>query len=903
MWRRVGWILLTLYLAALTASSLAWALRTTEKPQAREGVLSVTLPAADNALPVRIAYQLFEPAGTENRADLPVVVLIHGSPGRGENFTSASRDPGMARALAQRYLVIVPDLPGFGDSTIDAPELSIAAHATHLRGLLDALDIQRAHLVGYSMGGGPGLLLWDQDPGRVASLTLLSSIGVQEMELLGDYTLNHAIHGLQLSAFQSARMLVPHFGNTEFFDSAIAYARNFYETDQRPLREILQRFEPPLLILHGERDFLVPVQAAYEHHRLAPHSELWVNNQSHFMVFEDRPALLDPLMNFIDRVESGKAKHLGEATPERIAQAAESFDPSTIPPATGVFLAVLMALLALSTLVSEDLTCIGAGLMVASGRLSFLSASAACLAGIFVGDIMLFLAGRILGRPAVQRAPLKWFVSSAALERSRRWFDARGPVVILMSRFMPGMRLPTYVAAGVLGTSLLKFCLWFLLAGVIWTPALVGLSMVAGEEIMNSFGWLQEHPMLGIGLVFASLLALLKICIPMFSHRGRRLLYGRWLRLTRWEYWPTWLLYPPIVLYILWLGLKHRSLTVVTAVNPCMPAGGIIGESKTEILEHIRACLEERSGEGAAHRVLPASCSIPGDLSSAARLERVHSFMKEHALEYPLVLKPDAGQRGSGVEIVRVAGEVPEALNRLPVDVTAQEFVDGLEFGIFYARDPDDMASGDVFSITAKKFPTVTGDGSRTLEELLLDDTRAPAMVQAYTANLGERINDVPKVGETVKLTEVGAHARGAIFLDARDLLTPQLQEAVDSISRRISGFYFGRYDIIVPTVEDLQLGKNLRVIELNGLTSEATHIYDARTPLFRALGTLASQWRRAFRIGVANRARGVKTTSAWALVRLSIGFLKTAAKRTRSRSQPCSAPGSKKSTSPDSTS
>ena len=168
--------------------------------------------------------------------------------------------------------------------------------------------------------------------------------------------------------------------------------------------------------------------------------------------------------------------------------------------------------------------------------------------------------------------------------------------------------------------------------------------------------------MLGIGLVFASLLALLKICIPMFSHRGRRLLYGRWLRLTRWEYWPTWLLYPPIVLYILWLGLKHRSLTVVTAVNPCMPAGGIIGESKTEILEHIRACLEERSGEGAAHRVLPASCSIPGDLSSAARLERVHSFMKEHALEYPLVLKPDAGQRGSGVEIVRVAGEVPEAL-------------------------------------------------------------------------------------------------------------------------------------------------------------------------------------------------------------------------------------------------
>ena len=884
VWRRVGWTLLVLYLAALTASSVLWALSTTELPAVREGTLTVTLPATGEAPPVRIAYQVFGPADAENPADLPVVVLIHGSPGRGENFTSAGRDPGMARALAQRYLVIVPDLPGFGDSTIDTAELSIAAHAAHLRGLLDALDVQQAHLVGYSMGGGPALLLWDQDPGRVASVTLLSSIGVQEMELLGDYTLNHAIHGLQLSALQAARILTPHFGNTELFDAAIAYARNFYETDQRPLRGILQRFEPPLLILHGERDFLVPVQAAHEHHRIAPHSELWVNNQSHFMVFEDRPALLEPLVSFIDRVESGMGRRLGEATPERIAQAAEPFDPSTIPAATGVFLAVLMALLALSTLVSEDLTCIGAGLMVASGRLSFVSASVACLAGIFIGDIMLFLAGRILGRPAVQRAPLKWFVSAAALERSRRWFDARGPVVILMSRFMPGMRLPTYVAAGVLGTSLLKFCLWFLLAGVLWTPALVGLSMVAGKEILDSFGWLQAHPWLGIGLVFAILLTLLKICIPMLSHRGRRLLYGRWLRLTQWEYWPTWVLYPPIVLYLLWLGLKHRSLTVVTAVNPCMPAGGIVGESKTAILDHIRACLEENPGEGTASQVLPASCSIPGDLSEAARIACVHSFMNKHALEYPLVLKPDAGQRGAGVEIVHSAGEIPDALERLPVDVTAQEFVAGIEFGIFYAREPDDMSGGDVFSITEKIFPTVTGDGTRTLEELLLDDARAPAMIHAYTANLGEHINDVPDNGKVVKLTEVGAHARGTIFRDARNLLTPQLEDAVDSISRRISGFYFGRYDIIVPSVEHLQRGENLRVIELNGLTSEATHIYDARTPLFGAWKTLASQWRRAFRIGMANRARGVETTSVPALIRMAFGFLKTAAKRTHSR-------------------
>ncbi len=860
--KRVALGLLALYAAVLLASTAWWVLG--DGPPARplpHGKRAVALPHD-----VRMAYAAFGPE------DAPVVVLIHGSPGRGSNFMPAGREPGMAHAIAQRYRVLVPDLPGFGDSTLDAPDLSIDAHADALLALLDAEHVERAHLVGYSMGGGPALLAWDRAPDRVASVVLLSSIGVQEMELLGDYTLNHALHELQLLAFRAVRCLVPHFGDTLLLDKAVAYARNFAESDQRPLRPVLERFEPPLLVLHGSRDPLVPVAAAREHHRVVPQSELWVNDQSHFMVFEARPALLDPLLAFLDAVEDGSAARRADATADRLARAAEPFDPSSVPPSHGFFLVLLMVLLALSTLVSEDLTCIAAGLMAAEGRLSWIAASGACLAGIFLGDLLLFLAGRVLGRPAVRRAPLKWLVTETAIERSRRWFDRKGPVVILISRFTPGMRLPTYVAAGVLGTGVLKFCAWFLLAGVLWTPALVGLSMIAGDSLLHALSLVEAHPMLGLAVVVAGLLVVLKLVVPMLTHRGRRLLRGRWMRLTRWEFWPPWAFYPPIVGHILWNGVRHRSLSVVTAVNPMMPAGGIIGESKADILAHLRRCLD---GTGA----LPASLAVPADPPDDERLARVRAFLDEHALAFPVVLKPDAGQRGSGVEIVHADDDLPAALARLPVDVVAQEFVTGVEYGLFYARHPDD-AHGEIFSITEKIAPTVTGDGTRTVEELLLDDPRAPACHRAYSANLGERLEDVPAPGEVVKLTEVGAHARGTIFRDGRRLHTPELEAAVDALSRRIDGFSFGRYDVIVPSEEHLRRGEGLRIIELNGLTSEATHIYDAKTPLLTAWFTLCDQWDRAFAIGAANRARGAPTTSVLALLGMAVSYLRTARRR-----------------------
>src|SRR5262245_21601163 len=94
--------------------------------------------------------------------------------------------------------------------------------------------------------------------------------------------------------------------------------------------------------------------------------------------------------------------------------------------------------LALATLITEDLTCIAAGLLVAQGSLSFALATTGCFAGILGGDMLLVLLGRTLGQRSLKAAPLRWWISSAMVARAEYWFQRRGPVLVVASRFMPG---------------------------------------------------------------------------------------------------------------------------------------------------------------------------------------------------------------------------------------------------------------------------------------------------------------------------------------------------------------------------------------------------------------------------------------------------------------------------------
>ncbi|MEM7350292.1 MAG: alpha/beta fold hydrolase, partial [Acidobacteriota bacterium] len=625
-WRRR---LVAVYLLALVASHVTRQLDSAAPPLG-EGVAAVQVAAIDGETigdsegkPVRFAYREWGAVEGEAR---PVVLLLHGSPGSAANFDA------LGPLLAERYRVIAPDLPGFGDSSRSIPDYSILAHAGYSLELLRQLGIERADVVGFSMGGGVALHMAELEPERVRSLVMLAAIGVQELELLGQYHLNHALHGLQLGGLWLLSEGIPHFGALDGLLLGLSYAHNFYDTDQRPLRGLIERFAGPMLILHGRGDVLVPYAAALEHHRLVPQSELVSFDANHFMVFSNPQALASPLLDFFARVEAGTAADRSRASAERIAAAEDprGFRP---PRTTGLALTLALVLIALATLVSEDLTCIAAGLLVARGSLGFGEAAFACFLGIFFGDLMLYGLGR-LGRPWLDKAPLKWFVSPADVARSTRWFERRGALVIFLSRFIPGTRLPTYVSAGLLRTNVWWFGLNLLIPVALWTPLLVALARLIGDRFFTSFEVFQRYALPAFAALMLSVWLMLGLGRSLASHRGRRLLLGWWHRKRYWEFWPRWVVYPPVVLYVLWLGLRHRSLAVFTAANPGIPnAGGFHGESKAEILERLDRDWVAR------FRWLPRRAE------PEQKMAEVRDFMRDQGLDYPIVLKPDQGLR------------------------------------------------------------------------------------------------------------------------------------------------------------------------------------------------------------------------------------------------------------------
>lgn len=514
--------------------------------------------------------------------------------------------------------------------------------------------------------------------------------------------------------------------------------------------------------------------------------------------------------------------------------------------------------LGMATLASEDLASATAGLMIARGQLPAGWAVAGCLVGIFAGDLLLFLAGRAAGPRLLEWPLLRRAVSPDALRASARWIDERGLRVVLLTRFLPGTRLPTYLAAGAVGTDAAAFTGYFALSALAWTPLVVCAGWLAGNGVSSE--WLGGRA-LAAGAAVLAALALVRVTTALATHRGRRLLVSRWRRLTRWEYWPAWIVYAPVLLTVLRQALKYRGLTVFTAVNPGIPGGGFVGESKFAILQSLR-----HSPSHLARAVL-----LRADESLTVKLERVRHLMTQVGTTFPIVLKPDQGQRGSGVVIARDWDELERVVAASALDTIVQEYVPGVEFGVFYARRPDE-ARGRILSLTEKRPPFLVGDGRRTLEHLILDDARAVGMARFFLRQHAGRLHEVPRDGQRVSLGELGTHSRGALFLDGSLHLTREVEDAFDTIGTETPGFFLGRFDVRSASVDEFRAGR-FRIVELNGVTSEPTHIYDPAHGLLHGVRTLQSQWRLAFDIGAANRAAGARVTTPLELVGLMRGY------------------------------
>ncbi len=202
---------------------------------------------------------------------------------------------------------------------------------------------------------------------------------------------------------------------------------------------------------------------------------------------------------------------------------------------------------------------------------------------------------------------------------------------------------------------------------------------------------------------------------------------------------------------------------------------------------------------------------------------------------YPLIVKPDIGERGKGVELIRSKQGLDSYVDRMKVPFLLQEFVDyPVELGVFYVRKPSE-AKGRITSIVQKQFLKVTGDAKSSVKELLQPEIRAGLQVDFSHERIKPILNNVPKGGEEVVVEYIGNHCRGTKFADVTKEADQRLTGAMDKLAKQIEGFYYGRFDLKCESIEDLRDLKNFKIVELNGVGAEPAHIYQPGFSLLSA--------------------------------------------------------------------
>jgi hypothetical protein len=215
------------------------------------------------------------------------------------------------------------------------------------------------------------------------------------------------------------------------------------------------------------------------------------------------------------------------------------------------------------------------------------------------------------------------------------------------------------------------------------------------------------------------------------------------IRLRNWEYWPFGILQFPLFIYFVWLALKARSLTFFTASNPGITMGGMFGESKYDVLSKIPAAY------------IPKTVLIKRPVTIGGVMNTFYSS----GFTFPVIFKPDIGERGYMVKRIYNEQNAAEYLQSYPYDFMIQELVDlPLELGVFYTRFPE-ASAGRVTSVVLKEMLSVTGDGVSSLQQLILNLDRARLQWPVLKEKFKDRLHEVLPKGSALELVSIGTDA------------------------------------------------------------------------------------------------------------------------------------------------
>jgi hypothetical protein len=271
--------------------------------------------------------------------------------------------------------------------------------------------------------------------------------------------------------------------------------------------------------------------------------------------------------------------------------------------------------------------------------------------------------------------------------------------------------------------------------------------------------------------------------------------------------------------------------------NPGIETGGLLGESKFKILQKINPVY------------LPKTLyyvNKPG-------INAILADIKNAKIDFPFIVKPDIGQGGWLVTMIKDVNDLQLYLKRIKMPFMVQEYIDSpAEFGVLYYRYPG-CEKGYITSLSCKELLYVIGDGTSTVRSLVDKDYRAKRVLKNLIRHDYISLDNVPEQGEKVMLSFMGNHCYGTKFLNRSSHINDELTYFFDCLCRSIPGFYFGRFDIKCNSVEDLTNG-NFKIIQLNGVGSEPLHIFDPSEKLFNAYRSAFKHWKVIYEISMVNR-------------------------------------------------
>jgi ATP-grasp domain len=235
----------------------------------------------------------------------------------------------------------------------------------------------------------------------------------------------------------------------------------------------------------------------------------------------------------------------------------------------------------------------------------------------------------------------------------------------------------------------------------------------------------------------------------VFKKSVRLFYHPFFIKLFIWEYWNFNVIYTPIYFYWAYLCIKAKSFFFFSASNPSIENGGFLMESKSDIATIIPPAYH------------PISVLIKPNTASNDILLAI----EKNNLQFPLIIKPDIGYRGSGVKKVSNFNDAVIYIQQCDFPMLLQQFINYKnEVGIFYYRFPW-QAEGKISGIVGKEFLSVVGNGINTIEELLMQNSRYILQMNSLKKMSEINLQQVLANGEKKILVPFGNHARGAKFI------------------------------------------------------------------------------------------------------------------------------------------